>query len=184
MLVETKPYSNRKVVIPGRLEIHAADDAARFILRIAPEKLNVAEKALGAKIPAKIGDLIRTGDIAVACIGPDEWYIWADEAQSNAITDAFTRLYESEPHSLTEVSHRETGIDITGPKAEWLLNAASPLNLAEMSFPGAARTIFDHAQIILLKWDADHYRVEVWNSFADHVWTLLELASNEVERAI
>ncbi|EBY7415895.1 sarcosine oxidase subunit gamma, partial [Salmonella enterica subsp. enterica serovar Alachua] len=39
MLVETKPYSNRKVVIPGRLEIHAADDAARFILRIAPEKL-------------------------------------------------------------------------------------------------------------------------------------------------
>ncbi len=39
MLVETKPYSNRKVVIPGRLEIHAADDAARFVLRIAPEKL-------------------------------------------------------------------------------------------------------------------------------------------------
>jgi len=184
MLVETKPYSNRKVVIPGRLEIHAADDAARFILRIAPAKLPLAEKALGAKIPAKIGDLVRTGDIAVACIGPDEWYIWADESKGTAIVAAFAKLYESEPHSLTEVSHRETGIDITGPKAEWLLNAASPLNLAEMQAPGAARTIFDHAQIILLKWDADHYRIEVWNSFADHVWTLLELASNEVELAI
>ena len=184
MLQETKPYSNRRTVIPGRLEIHAADDAARFSLRIAPEKLTLAEKALGAKIPGKIGSLERTGDIAVACLGPDEWYIWADEGKSEAIVEAFTKLYESEPHSLTDVSHRETGIDITGPKAEWLLNAASPLNLAEMQAPGANRTIFDHAQIILLKWDADHYRIEVWNSFADHVWTLLELASNEVELVI
>lgn len=184
MLVETKPYSNRKVVIPGRLEIHAAEDAARFILRIAPEKLGSAEKALGAKLPAKIGDLIRTDDIAVACLGPDEWYIWADESKGIAITQAFAKLYETEPHSLTEVSHRETGIDISGPKAEWLLNAASPLDLSQMKAPGAARTIFDHAQIILLKWDADHYRIEVWNSFADHVWTLLEMASNEVELTV
>ncbi len=79
------------------------------------------------------------------------------------------------------MSHRETGIDITGPQAEWLLNAASPLDLASMAAPGAARTIFDRVQIILLKWDADHYRVEVWNSLADHVWTLLETASREVE---
>lgn len=184
MLVETKPYSNRKVVIPGRLEIHAADDAARFVLRIAATKLKLAEKALGAKIPAKIGDLIRTDDIAVACIGPDEWYIWAEETKGATITQAFANLYETEQHSLTEVSHRETGVDITGPKAEWLLNAASPLELAKMQAPGAARTIFDHAQIILLKWDEDHYRIEVWNSFADHVWTLLELASNEVELAV
>lgn len=180
MLVETKPYSNRKVVIPGRLEIHAADDAARFILRIAPAKLALAEAALGARIPTKIGDLSRTNDIAVACIGPDEWYIWAEEARGAAILQAFAKLYETEPHSLTEVSHRETGIDISGPKTEWLLNAASPLDLSQMKSPGAARTIFDHAQIILLKWDADHYRIEVWNSFADHVWTLLEVASNEV----
>ncbi|MBQ0709305.1 MULTISPECIES: sarcosine oxidase subunit gamma [unclassified Ochrobactrum] len=184
MLVETKPYSNRKVVIPGRLEIHPADDAARFILRMAPAKLALAEKALGAKIPARIGSLERTGDIAVACIGPDEWYIWADQGKLETITQAFAKLYDSEPHSLVDVSHRETGIDISGPKAEWLLNAASPLNLAEMQAPGAARTIFDHAQIILMKWDAEHYRIEVWNSFADHVWTLLELASNEVELAI
>lgn len=184
MLVETKPYSNRKTVVPGRLEIHAAEDAARFILRIAPAKLALAEKALGAKIPARIGDLVRTGDVAVACLGPDEWYIWADANEGGAITQAFAKLYESEPHSLVDVSHRETGIDITGPQAEWLLNAASPLNLAEMQHPGAARTIFDHAQIILLKWDVEHYRIEVWNSFADHVWTLLELASNEVELAI
>ncbi|WP_343313417.1 sarcosine oxidase subunit gamma [Brucella sp. BE17] len=180
MLVETKPYASRKVVIPGRVEIHAADDSARFSLRIASEKRALAEKALGAKIPEKIGALVRTGDTAVACLGPDEWYIWADEARTDAISQSFAKLYEKEQHSLTDVSHRETGIDIIGPKAEWLLNAASPLDLAKMQAPGANRTIFDHAQIILMKWDADHYRIEVWNSFADHVWTLLEVASNEI----
>ncbi|MBV2142366.1 sarcosine oxidase subunit gamma [Falsochrobactrum sp. TDYN1] len=181
MLEQTNPYSNRRIVISGRLEVHSAPDAARFILRIAPEKLALAEKALGAKIPAKIGDLVKTGETAVACIGPDEWYIWAEEVKAGAIVEAFGKLYENEPHSLVEVSHRETGIDLTGPQAEWLLNAASPLELAQMQAPGAARTIFDRAQVILLKWDAAHYRIEVWNSFADHVWTLLEAASHEVE---
>ena len=95
MLIETKPYSNRKVVIPGRLEIHAADDAARFVLRIAPEKLALAEKALGAKFPAKIGGLTRSGGIAVACIGPAEWSIWADESKADAITPAFATTYDS-----------------------------------------------------------------------------------------
>lgn len=184
MLVETNPYSHRRVSIPGRLDVLPAKDGARFILRIAPAKLALAEKTLGAKIPAKIGGLAKTGETAVACIGPDEWYIWAGEGEADAIRQAFARLYESEPHSLVEVSHRETGIDISGPEAECLLNAASPLNLAEMLAPGAARTVFDHAQVILLKWDADHYRIEVWNSFADHVWTLLETASREVELSI
>ncbi len=136
MLVETNPYSHRRVSIPGRLDVLPAKDGARFILRIAPAKLALAEKTLGAKIPAKIGGLAKTGETAVACIGPDEWYIWAGEGEADAIRQAFARLYESEPHSLVEVSHRETGIDISGPEAEWLLNAASPLNLAEMLAPG------------------------------------------------
>ncbi|MBA8837271.1 sarcosine oxidase subunit gamma [Ochrobactrum sp. RH2CCR150] len=181
MLQQTNPFASRAVAIPGRLDIRPAADGARFVLRFNPGKLALAEKALGATIPAKIGGLEKTGDIAVACIGPDEWFIWADDSKAGAIIAAFASLYETEPHALVEVSHRETGIDVTGPQAEWLLNAASPLDLASMAAPGAARTIFDRVQIILLKWDADHYRVEVWNSLADHVWTLLETASREVE---
>lgn len=178
------PYSDRRISIAGRLEVKPSDLAARFILRIAPEKRALAEKALGAALPAKIGDLVKTGETFAACLGPDEWYVWTGEGKAETITQAFAKLYESEPHSLVEVSHRETGIEVTGPQAEWLLNAASPLHLAEMKAPGAARTIFDHAQIILVKWDAEHYRIEVWNSFAAHVWTLLEAASREVELAI
>lgn len=184
MLEQFNPYSNRRIAISGRLDVRPAQDTSRFILRITPARLALAEKALGAKIPAKIGELVKTGETVVACIGPDEWYIWTEEAKAGAITVAFGKLYESEPHSLVEVSHRETGIDISGQQAEWLLNAASPLDLSVMAAPGAARTIFDRVQIILIKWDADHYRIEVWNSFADYVWTLLEAASREVELAV
>ncbi|ENR06195.1 hypothetical protein H721_00225 [Brucella ovis IntaBari-2006-46-332] len=38
MLVETNPYSHRRVSIPGRLDVLPAKDGARFILRIAPAK--------------------------------------------------------------------------------------------------------------------------------------------------
>ena len=180
MLTENKPYSSRGVIIADRVQLHPALDAARFILRINAAKIKLAEKALGATIPLQIGALLKTDPISVACIGPDEWYILADAEQSDAIIQAFKALYEKEPHSLVDVSHRETGIEITGPQAEWLLNAASPLDLSQMNAPGAARTVFDHAQIILIKWDDEHYRIEVWNSFADHVWTLLETISHEV----
>lgn len=184
MLVETNPYSNRGFAVAGRLEVRPSNACARFVLRIAHDKLAQAEKALGSAIPPKIGELIKTGETVVACIGPDEWYIWT--AQSNAVplVAIFATLYESDTHSLVEVSHRETGIEITGPQSEWFLNAASPLDLSQMHAPGAARTVFDHAQIILVKWDTNHYRIEVWNSFADHVWTLLETVSHEIKLAV
>ncbi len=180
MLQQINPFANRTIAITDRLDVRSAADCARFVLRIAPEKLALAEKALGAALPPKIGGLIETGDVSAACIGPDEWFIRTGEAKAPAVVEAFAKLYETDPHSLVEVSHRELGIVIEGPKAEWLLNAASPLDLASMPAPGAARTIFDRVQIILLKEAADRYRIEVWNSFADHVWTLLEAASREI----
>lgn len=184
MLVETNPYSNRGFAVAGRLEVRPSGACARFVLRIAPDKLALAEKALGANIPAKIGTLAKTGETTVACIGPDEWSIWTEQSVAATVVQAFEKLYESEPHSLVDVSHREIGIEITGPQAEWFLNAVSPLDLSQMHAPGAARTVFDHAQIVLVKWDADHYRIDVWNSFAEHVWTLLETVSHEVKLSI
>lgn len=180
MLEQTHPYSARHIAVSGRLSVKPAQDMARFVLRFAPEKLIQAEKALGAKIPSRIGQLIKTNNISVACIGPDEFYILAEESEGQGIVASFAKLYETEPHSLVEVSHRETGIDVSGSSAEWLLNAASPLDLSKMEAPGCVRTIFDRVQIILIKMDENNYRIEVWNSFADHVWNLLEAASNEV----
>ena len=180
MLEQTHPYSSRRIAVSGRLDVKPAQDMARFVLRFAPENLTQAEEVLGAKIPSRIGQLIKTDSSFVACIGPDEFYLLVEEGKGQDVVAAFSKLYESQPHSLVEVSHRETGIDVTGNSAEWLLNAALPLDLSEMAAPGCVRTIFDRVQIILMKLDENNYRIEVWNSFADHVWNLLEAASNEV----
>lgn len=184
MLEQTNPYAHRKIAIDGRLDVRPAADCARFSLRFKPESRELAEKELGLVLPAKIGLMAEKQGFTAACIGPDEWYILAEESKAATLIAASEKLYASEPHSLVDISHRETGIELKGAQAEWLLNAASPLNLAQMEAPGAARTIFDRVQIILLKYAPDHYRIEVWNSFGDHVWTLLETASHEVKLSI
>ncbi|MFC4624647.1 sarcosine oxidase subunit gamma [Daeguia caeni] len=184
MLEQTNPYAHRRIAIDGRLDVQPAADCARFNLRFAPEKREMAENALGLALPAKIGLMAEKNGFTAACIGPDEWYILADEDKASALIAASEKLYAAEPHSLVDISHRETGIELKGREAAWLLNAALPVNLEEMAAPGAARTIFDRVQIILLKYASEHYRIEVWNSFGDHVWTLLETASHEVELSI
>jgi sarcosine oxidase subunit gamma len=46
------------------------------------------------------------------------------------------------------------------------------------------RTIFDRAQIILIR-DAEHrFRIEVWRSFADHVRGIIEATRREIALGI
>ena len=44
----------------------------------------------------------------------------------------------------------------------------------------ATRTILDKSPAVLVKHAPDHYRIEVWQSFAGHVWTLLEAVRREI----
>lgn len=181
MLEETNPYADRLITVPKQIEVRPVEQQARFILRVSPDRLAPFDKALGARLSPGIGDLTVADDLLVACLGPDEWYICTAAAKADALVKKFNKLGEKEPHSLVDVSHRETCIDVRGARATWLLNAASPLDLEVMAAPGAARTIFERVQIILFKLAPDHYRIEVWNSFADHVWGLLAAASHELE---
>jgi sarcosine oxidase, subunit gamma len=43
-----------------------------------------------------------------------------------------------------------------------------------------ARTIFDKAQIVLIRLGNDRFRVEVWRTFATQLWELLQAASYEI----
>jgi sarcosine oxidase subunit gamma len=84
------------------------------------------------------------------------------------------------PHSLVETSHRDVGIEVSGPAAEQALSAACALDLSAMPAGSVTRTIFDRAPIVLVKRGSDHYRIDVWQSFAPHVWGLLEAVSREI----
>jgi sarcosine oxidase, subunit gamma len=166
----------------ARLRVALAPDCARFSLRVRDAARGETGRALGCALPDRIGGFDQSKGRSALCVGPDEWFLLAPLAEANAIEDRFRSVQA--PHSLVNVSHREIGIDINGPAAALALNSACPLDLDAITPASGTRTIFDKAPIVLIKYSTDRYRIEVWQSFASHVWGILALAGREIALAI
>lgn len=164
---------NGVVEIAERLSMSVAPDCARFSLRVGPEGRDEVGRAFACVLPAKIGGLAISDDRVAICLGPDEWLLMAPPGSVQGVEIGAV-------HSLVDVSHREVGIEVKGRAAEWALNAVCPLDLDAMPAGSATRTILDKVQVILIKRAPDHYRIEVWQSFAAHVWRLLAAVANEI----
>jgi len=162
------------------LNIRRAVDCARFSLRIAIDHFGEAAKEFGCDLPRAIGGMMSSAGKRALCLGPDEHLLMAPAGQENDIARRFDTLYAEIPHSLVNISHRETGIEVEGQAAAQALAAACPLDLAAMPAGSGTRTIFDKAQIVLIKHNDTSYRIEVWRSFAPHVFGLLEAVSQEI----
>ena len=72
---------------------------------------------------------------AALWLGPDEWLLLAPQSDGPALAAALERAMEGKPHSLVDVSHRQTGIEISGLDAAATLNAGCPLDLDPDAFP-------------------------------------------------
>ena len=153
---------------------------ARLNLRLRPEGLAAASKTFGLQLPDKITRGATKNGRAAYCLGPDEWLLHAAESEQADIVAAFEKLRETTPHSLTVISDREITIAITGPRALELLSVACPLDLSRMAAGTAKRTLFDSAQVVLIRDGADAFRIEVWRSFFPHVRELLDIATREL----
>ena len=161
-----------------RLDICAAEDAARFSLRIDPSAASTAATAFGASLPARIGQTATSGGRLALQIGPDEWQLIAPLSEGDAIVESFGRLQT--PHSLVDVGHREVGILVEGEAASLALSSAIAFDIEEMPVGTGCRTVFDKAQIILIRETENRFRIEVWRSFADHVRHILHAVSREI----
>jgi len=183
MMHEHHPLLGREIVTrPATpLVIRAAADCTRFSLRIDPAAVASASEALGLKMPAKIGELASSGERIAMCLGPDEWYIIVPLAAQDDVQHAFAALYAKVPHSLVDISHREVAIEIEGAGAALALRSAIPFDVDAMPVASGCRTVFDKAQIVFVREATDSFRIEVWRSFADHVWGILRAASREIE---
>jgi sarcosine oxidase subunit gamma len=182
-LVERNALSDRRTIeVQARLRVAPAGDCARFTLRVADAGRAESSEAFGCPLPTRIGNLEQREGRLALCVGPDEWFLLAQTAEAGMIQDRFQQVIA--PHSLVDVSHREVGIDINGPSAGIVLSSGLALDLSIMSPASGARTIFDKAPIVLIKHSGDHYRIEVWQSFAAHAWELLAAASREIALGI
>jgi sarcosine oxidase subunit gamma len=150
--------------------------AARFVFRGRPAGFAAAGDAFGVALPQTACRAATTGGRSALWLGPDEWLLLAEDGAVAAIEAAFADRLGQQPHSLVDVSHRNTAVEIAGPAAADVLNAGCPLDLRLEAFPVGmcTRTLFAKAEIVLWRTDAQRFRVEVWRSFAGYLWGLLD----------
>jgi sarcosine oxidase, subunit gamma len=114
--------------------------------------------------------MTRAGRAAL-WLGPDEWLLIAPPALGAALADELTTALAELPHSLVDVSHRQSAAELRGPLAATLLSAGCPLDLDERAFPVGmcTRTVLAKAEVVLWRTAAEVFRIEVARSFVAYV---------------
>ena len=167
-LVETSAARVSQSAPCGRLSLRARGDLAPF------------EAALGLSLGGPIGARATAGETESIRLGPDEWMLHCPVEAVAGLEAALAPLYGSHPHSLVDVSGRETSFVIEGPRASELLTMGCPSDI-ETILPGSGRrTVFDGVTVILWRDAADRFRMDLWHSFAPHLLHLLETGSREL----
>jgi sarcosine oxidase, subunit gamma len=154
-----------------RFALYEAPPAARLVLRGGEAARVSCGIVFGAEPPASLGPAGEGAGRAALWLGPDEWLLIADGADSAALGELIESVLDGTAHSLVDVSHRQIGLVASGPAAARTLNAGCPLDLHLNAFPVgmATRTIFDKAEIVLWRRAATTFHVEVWRSFAPYL---------------
>lgn len=158
----------------SQVSITPAEPAFRLSLRARPDAVASLTRSLGVTLPVKPKSSAMKGTRRALWLGPDEWLV-IDGASNPAGDLAKVKAL----HSAVDVSHRNTAITVSGAAAEATLCAGCPQNLSLKAFPVGAcsRTILGKVEIVVLRIDAQTFRVECWRSFSDYVMTYLSEAA-------
>lgn len=138
------------------------------------------EAALGLSLPRRIGLRAGAGGLEAICLGPDEWMLHGTEGEAARAAEACAGVYAQLPHSLVDVSGREVTFVIEGPRAAELLTLGCPRDIDGIAPGEGRRTLFDGATVLLWRDAGDRFRMDVWNSFAPHVFALLGTGCREL----
>jgi sarcosine oxidase, subunit gamma len=160
----------------GRIE--AVAPASRFIFR-GQAAAPIAGASFGVTLPQAVCRAAVAGARAALWLGPDEWLLLAPESEGLHISADLMAALPASAASLVDISHRQVGLELTGPRISQLINAGCPLDLDLANFPVdmCTRTIFAKAEIVLWRRARDVFQVEVWRSFALYVADVLKEAS-------
>jgi sarcosine oxidase subunit gamma len=129
---------------------------------------------------------VTRGERSALWLGPCETLLIAPAAAAEyRAAAAVEHALEGIAHALVDVSHRQVALEVFGPHATLLLNAACPLDLDPAVFPVGmcTRTVLAKAEIVLWRRRPDAFHLEVWRSFSGYVGGVLAEVSREFARA-
>ena len=163
------------IAVRSKLTIEAAPVMARHSFRGSLAAAAMAGASFGLALPTVLNTASSDGTRSAFMLGPDEWLL---------LGGAMDGFAPSEACSLVDVSHRNTGLLVSGLLAVDVLNAHVMLDLSASTFPVgmATRTLFTKAEIALWRTGAQSFHIEVWRSFAPYVQGLLAEAAREHAR--
>jgi sarcosine oxidase, subunit gamma len=153
----------------------------RCLFRGRAEAVEAAGGAYGVALPRQACRAARAGSRAALWLGPDEWLLLLPESDAEDCADTMTRALAGLPYSLVDIGHRQVGLEVVGSQAATVLNAGCPLDLDGTAFPVemCARTVLGKAEIVLWRVAEQRFRIEVWQSFAAYILSLLREAQRE-----
>jgi len=164
--------------------LRALPPAARFILRGDANVIAAAGAAMGLIMDHTPCRASQAATCAALWLGPDEYLLLAADPDGGTLAPALREALDGAAHSLVDVSHRQTGLEIAGPYAADILNSGCPLDLDLAAFPVGmcTRTVLAKAEIVVWRTAPDVFRIEVWRSFTDYVARFLTQAASEMPR--
>ncbi len=161
--------------------LHLTDlpPCTRLILRGRAAAIEAATAPLGFALPIQPCRAVTVRDRSALWLGPDEWLVLA--APSDPVAEALAQKLQPHPHSLVDVSHRHTAIELTGAAAADVLNAGCPLDLDITAFPVGmcTRTVLAKSEMILWRVAGEKFRLEITRSFAPYVRRFLLEAARD-----
>jgi sarcosine oxidase, subunit gamma len=165
----------------GDRRCHPVIGGARFSLRLPASALKPASEALGLELTAPINRAAVLGERIAIRLGPDEWLLLLPEADAAEVAASLEAMLTDRLYSLTDISHRQTGIILEGAAVADILNGGCALDFDLAAFPVGmgTRTIFFKAEIVLWRQSETRFHLEVWRSFAPYVWELLSTIGRE-----
>jgi sarcosine oxidase, subunit gamma len=156
--------------------------ATRFILRGGAAAAACVGPAFGATPPLEPMRSRSVGARSALWLGPDEWLLIAEDSDP-ALGASLEAALASIPHSLVDVSHRQSALEASGPGVARMLNASVILDLDLAAFPVGmvVRTLLTKAEIVLWRRGPELFRVEFLRSFGPYVAGLLSRAAADQE---
>ncbi len=156
---------------------------ARFVLRARPAAQAAIGQALGVALPTLVCRANVAGNRAALWLGPDEWLVLLllPDGGAETLPAAFAVAAEGAPYSLVDISHRQSGLSLSGPQAATVLNTGCALDLDLAAFPVGmcTRTLLGKADITLWRTSETTFHIEAWRSFLPYVWQFLQEAARE-----
>ncbi|MEL6202577.1 MAG: sarcosine oxidase subunit gamma [Pseudomonadota bacterium] len=167
-----------KVFAGSGVAITLAPVAYRLNLRCGSKETKPVGAALGLELPKKPNHSAMAGSRFAFWLGPDEWLVV--DPKENPIK---ALMNVDVVHSGVDISQRNTTVLVSGPAASDVINAGCPRDLSPSVFPvgHCARTVFGKVEIVLFHVRENVYRIEVWRSFADYLFTYLETAARSLD---